>query len=566
MQNSLEQIWANTIIDQLICEGHTYFCISPGSRSTPLVLAIAHHPKASSYVYHDERALAYHALGHGMASKKAPVIVVTSGTACGNLLPAIMEASASHIPLIIITADRPYELQDCGANQTTKQTSLFTDFVVKTVLLPAPDTIILEKTLRSLIHESSYLSKKHHLPVHINTPFREPFEIFNDHYPLQKSKLLFSPIYEMSIPSDTLKDITHLLKEKKGLIILGKNAFTSSEYESFQELKNQLSYLIYNDPLSGYPYDNENFLCFVMRMIHQDPPEEFCFDLVLHFGESFVSKSLGQCLLKSPPKFYIQIQPFEKKFDPYHLITHKIEAKPESFCRQILSCLEKNEHQVRNEFLDIKPILNHAIEQYKKSEPYLFWHLNLIKTNHFDLYLGNSMPIRDFQDFFHAQQPFNRIFCNRGLSGIDGNIATCCGIVKQTNEPLLAIIGDQTFFHDLSSLAQIKNLDTPLILIVINNGGGRIFSHLPIGKNIKICQDYFINHPICSPSEIGRCFGIDSYLFDDPDSFFDKAPSVIKLNRSILLEVLTDPAQNALIYQQLNELCLDALYANGRKP
>ncbi len=112
MQNGLDANWAKIIIDQLIADNHNYFCISPGSRSTPLILAIQSHHQASSCIHFDERSLAFHALGYSKAGQHAPVIVVTSGTACGNLLPAIMESYESSTPLIILTADRPLDLQD----------------------------------------------------------------------------------------------------------------------------------------------------------------------------------------------------------------------------------------------------------------------------------------------------------------------------------------------------------------------------------------------------------------------------------------------------------------------
>ena len=120
---------AALLIDHLIAQGVERFCLAPGSRSTTLALAVARHPRAKAHVHYDERGIAFFALGQSKGSREPVAIIVTSGTAVGNILPAVMEACNDHVPLILITADRPQELRDCSANQTSDQVKLFADFV-----------------------------------------------------------------------------------------------------------------------------------------------------------------------------------------------------------------------------------------------------------------------------------------------------------------------------------------------------------------------------------------------------------------------------------------------------
>lgn len=167
--------WSAKIVSYLIQHGVNYFCCAPGSRSTPLMLAIAQHPKAHKIVHFDERGVCFHALGYAKASGKPAVVVTTSGTAVGNLLPGVMEAYNDRVPLILLTADRPPELQGCGANQTCDQVRLFTNHVRWQTDLPCPDDRIPEKYLASTISHAVAMTQSFlGGPVHINCMFREP--------------------------------------------------------------------------------------------------------------------------------------------------------------------------------------------------------------------------------------------------------------------------------------------------------------------------------------------------------------------------------------------------------
>jgi len=171
------ELWGKLIIEELIRNNVNYFCISPGSRSTPLVCAAARNKKAQKVICFDERGNAFHALGYAQAAKKPAAVIVTSGTAAANLFPAIVEAHQSSIPMIILTADRPPELLDTGANQTINQVEIFGRYVKWFFGFPCPDKNINPKMILTAIDYAAYLSSRSpEGPVHINCMFREPLE------------------------------------------------------------------------------------------------------------------------------------------------------------------------------------------------------------------------------------------------------------------------------------------------------------------------------------------------------------------------------------------------------
>jgi 2-succinyl-5-enolpyruvyl-6-hydroxy-3-cyclohexene-1-carboxylate synthase len=162
---------ASWIIDQLVAQGIDQFCIAPGSRSSPLVLAAAEHSQTKTMVHFDERGLGFYALGYGKGIKKPAAVIVTSGTAVGNLLPSIMEAHHSSTPLLLLTADRPIELRFCGSNQTCDQVKIFSSFLRWEIDLPVEQE---ESSLRSFIAQGVFHTLANPPgPVQINCQFRE---------------------------------------------------------------------------------------------------------------------------------------------------------------------------------------------------------------------------------------------------------------------------------------------------------------------------------------------------------------------------------------------------------
>ena len=433
---------ATWIIDQLICQGVEHFCIAPGSRSSPLALAVAKHEKAKTTVHFDERGLGFFALGIGKATKKPAAIITTSGTAIANLYPAILEASHSMTPLIILTADRPQELRFCGANQTIDQVKIFANAVrEQTDLSPHLD----EKATRSITANFVFYSLKNPPgPVHMNIPFREPLHIED---PVSRGIPTLHVYPQLSAPP-------FHTKAKKGIILLGPNV----DSKPVLALAKRIQWPIFIDLLARTSLIDEQI--FSYDTISKAPKP----DLILHFGERLISKKV---LEFAKGVDLIHVSPYPHLQDPNRALSTRIQSDIEPFCNTFSA--DRNPSWLKTwKALDITP----KTLDLPQNRPIFF---------------GNSLPIREADRlFFPKKAPL--LFANRGVSGIDGNIATMAGIAEGLNTSITGYIGDQTALHDLNSLPLIKKHQ--LLIVISNNFGGKIFEHLPI-KNSPYLEKFF---------------------------------------------------------------------------
>lgn len=509
--------WAKTIVKELIHQKVRTFAIAPGSRSTPLVLAIADHPLAQSHVHFDERGAAYYALGYAKASGTPAAIVVTSGTALGNVMPAVMEASHSGIPLIVISADFPPELRNCGANQTTDQVKLFGSFVRFSADIPCPQSGPFERQstaiscpqeglsleyIRSLI--ASGVQKAlypHSGPIHLNCMFRKPLftlDTKKKNLPSTTTKIRFAPP-KITLSDDQFEQIAlDFSRYDKGMIIAGEMPPKHS-IDPLISLARRLQWPVMADILSNiriHGPEESSIEYFDIIMDNFENKKQIAPDFVLHLGGNFYSKPLHELISAIPPEKYLHVSALPSSSDPHHIVTDRVHMDPYEFVKELAESTRGN---APSEYLSLwktleertKETLNTAFsakEQFKELGSYLLLSDAIDESD--ALYLSISLPIRHSNRLFFPKKRMGPTYCNRGLSGIDGNIATAVGICEALKRPLIAIVGDQAFLHDMNSLAQIKKT-LPLQIIVMNNGGGGIFSHLPIREKKEHCNTYF---------------------------------------------------------------------------
>lgn len=547
--------WAALLIDQLVKQGVTHFFLSPGSRSTPLALAIAAHSQAETMIHFDERGTAFYALGYAKASGKPAAVVVTTGTAAGNLLPAIMEAAQSFIPLLFLTADRPPELRDCGANQTIDQVKIFAPFVRWQCDLPCPDPHLSERYLRSTIAQACFrATESPQGPVHLNCMFREPL-----------TSHLSSPYeIEPSLYEKTEKYPTQEVLEKwaslfngseKGIILLGSLPHGLS-LEPIYALANQLKWPVFCDILSNSRSHRENsplipFYDLIVRNLSNHSPE-----IVLHLGERLVSKTVQEWLAKETPPHYFSVSDHPFRQDPKHLVTHRLTCSPLLFSKQLLHFLSMRSS---SEWLTLWHNYSNQIslhlEEWKKeasslTEPEIALSLEKVPDS-WAIFLANSMPIRDADLFLFPQKNLAPCYSNRGVSGIDGNIATAIGIAKGAQRALVAVLGDLTTLHDLNSFALLKKASHPVIFIIVNNNGGAIFSFLPGINNHECFEDYFAHPHGLSFEKIAAFFEISYHHPLHQKEYFSTLHSCIEKGKSSIIEVITDRQANWNLHQTL---------------
>jgi 2-succinyl-5-enolpyruvyl-6-hydroxy-3-cyclohexene-1-carboxylate synthase len=497
------------LIDQLVQQGVEHFCVAPGSRNTPLISAAAKHPNAKTHVHYDERGLGFFTLGLGKSTKKPAAIITTSGTALGNLLPSIMEAHHSCTPMILLTADRPHELRDCSANQTTDQTKIFQSFVRWQFDLTYD---LDEKTIRSLTAQGVFFALQNPPgPIHINCPFREP--LYRPHLKIMQGK----PI-EFHFPRHKIEK--YKTTTSKGVILVGKLPF-SKDILAILKLAEQLGWPVCADILS-------NARCFpTTQQIkyfdwNKNPNPEF----VLHFGERMTSKKILEWL-KNLQTEYIHVSPHPFLQDPERLLTARIQADISEFCQVFEAKYDPDWFKL---WKDEKPLFN---EKGTFTEIHGMQKISELLPSEYGVFLGNGMPIRD-GDHFLFPKKCREFFGNRGLSGIDGNIATIAGLAEEM--PILAIIGDQAALHDLNSLPLLKKSKHPIVLIVSNNFGGGIFHHLPVATSPHFEELWAAAHELR--------FRKAASFFDLPYLDFEKIDQAFDLGRSSLVELITNRAEN----------------------
>jgi 2-succinyl-5-enolpyruvyl-6-hydroxy-3-cyclohexene-1-carboxylate synthase len=413
--------------------------------------------------------MSFAALGWAMATGHPAVCITTSGSAVANLLPACVEAFHSGVPLIFVTADRPPELRGTGANQTIHQPGIFASFVREEVDLPCPGGLaalpaILENLYAAAIGEIPG-------PVHLNVPFAEPVlpdgEVGN--FPLPNP-----PRHQKTKPSLALP--SQFLDSKNGVILVGRLPLSEQPGAALLlDLSSRLGWPLIADALSGSRllHGVIGHADWILQSRNVPAPER-----VLHFGGSLVSKRLGEWMVNCRGENYLQVRRFPERLDPWHQSPTVLRADIAEFLDYLLIQPQSGWRDVWLEANSaVGKILGEALVGPQLTEPAI---ARAVTANSSLLFLGNSMPVRDFNSCVESQSSASiQILGNRGASGIDGNIATIAGISSGSGKPVTALVGDLTLLHDLNSLALLRG--EPVSLVVVNNDGGGIFQFLPLG-------------------------------------------------------------------------------------
>ncbi len=561
--------WTEIFVKQLSIAGVKYACISPGSRSTPLTFAFAKNKKIKCFVNIDERSSAFFALGLAKASQTPVAVVTTSGTAAAELYPAIVEAYQQRVPLIICTADRPPELINTGANQTINQNNLYKNHIrwFKNVGMPSIKKIKLRRLQQAALRAVEISTIKDCGPVHLNFPFRKPLEPFT--FTAEIDSLLIKEI-DKSIkkikPSKNrldsvklrrtkrFKEIVDLIiQEEEGLIIAGPMDYNSN----LRKLLNSLS------SLSGYPIiaDASSHLRFNITKNQNNVISNYhAFlrssqlsntlnpKLILQFGRTPTSTSLKDFLKNCNAQHFL-VNEFGDLFDPLRKAKAVIKYNPAEFIQELMNTLAESKFKLKDlNWLGNYKSANLLSEKIKSqiinkaaypNEPGVITNLLKGLPNKAHLLIGNSSPIRDFDNFAPVMDKVITVHINRGASGIDGITSTALGIA-QLKEPAFLLTGDLSFLHDLNALAAAKNYTAGLTVILINNNGGGIFNSLPVSKDKSILNEYFLTPHNLNLKKITTSFGVDYKLVKSWEEFSAEIKKSGKKKAVSVLEIKTD--------------------------
>lgn len=494
---------ACAFIDELATRGIQHAVISPGSRSTPLAVALAKHPAISIHVLIDERSAAFFALGMARQLGEPVACLCTSGTAAANYAPAVIEASLSRAPLIVLTADRPPELRDWGASQTIDQIHLFGSHAKWFTEMPVPeDSATLYRHARATAARAAQTASMPPAgPVHINAPFREPLlppEMLSDEQIVDLFLVGTRNVRDepgasgtLSLSEAVLAELTdQLAGTPRGLIVCGPGTEPGLA-AAVAGLARVCRYPVLADPLSSLRFgthDRANVVS-AYDVFLRDPgiTGRLAPDLVLRLGAQPTSKPLQQYLTANPGRRHVLLDPGPPR-DPFHLATSHIAASATDSILRITKNLGNSPTQAKQPWLahwrDLdastrSAISTHILEFDEFFEGRIVSEAADLLPEGATLVVGNSMPVRDVDTFVHGGDRNLRLVGTRGASGIDGVVSAAIGAATVTTDPVIAIVGDLSFFHDMNGLHAGRCVATSCTIVVINNNGGGIFSFLP---------------------------------------------------------------------------------------
>lgn len=493
--------FVGAFVDELVRSGIQHFCICPGSRSTPLALTIARHPAARVWMHLDERSAAFFGLGLAKARREPVALVCTSGTAAANFLPAVVEAFYSRIPLVVLTADRPHELRDCGAAQTIDQVHLFGTHVKWFVDLPEPEASAeLVRYVRSIACRAVATARSRPAgPVHINCPFREPLvpapgALAGPHErPGERPYVAVASGARTPDPALVTALATDLRIARRGLIVCGPQD-DSGLARPLARLAAALGYPILADPLSGVrcgPHARDLVLdCYDAALREASLVERLAPEVVLRFGAVPTSKPLLRYLQHHQRCRQIVVDGDAGWNEPTRLASDVVHADPRLLCEALVATIANmtpgDIGQTlwaaawrRADRLAREAIAARLATLEELFEGKVFAELAGLLPDGATLYAGNSMPVRDLDTFFPSSSRSVRFMGNRGANGIDGVVSSALGASAATGGPLVLVIGDLSFYHDANGLLAAKQHGLSATIVLLNNNGGGIFSFLP---------------------------------------------------------------------------------------
>ncbi|HJF79222.1 MAG TPA: 2-succinyl-5-enolpyruvyl-6-hydroxy-3-cyclohexene-1-carboxylic-acid synthase [Enterococcus cecorum] len=449
--------------------------ISPGSRSTPLALLVKHEKDLQYFVAVDERSAGFLALGLAKSSQQPVALLCTSGTAAANFYPAICEAEASNVPLVVLTSDRPPELRNVGAPQTMSQNQLYADHVKFFVELALPESTPL--MLRYSFWQGFQLATRamHDVKgvVHANIPLREP---------LLPDLTQNTPIDLSLAQTSTQNLIAQGWFQKKGLIVLGSER-SLAEAQLALTLANHLGWPIVGDPLSQLAScdgETQNYVkqADVIFEETRDLPEV---EVILRFGKVPVTKNV-MFYLRDSQAVQILVDETQQWPDYLYRSQYLVAESLTKVAKQILQSTPKRDQSYLQAWQNLQKLAGQAIdetsEQFTFHESQLAMILMKTLARGEQLFVANSNAIRLVDRLSGVSENSFQIFGNRGVNGIDGILSTVAGLAMQTKARTYLLVGDLTLFHDMNGLQLLKSYQLPVTIILLNNNAGGIFSFL----------------------------------------------------------------------------------------
>jgi 2-succinyl-5-enolpyruvyl-6-hydroxy-3-cyclohexene-1-carboxylate synthase len=551
---SVQATFSATLVDEWVRLGVTDAVVCAGSRSTPLALPLA--DRLRVHVRLDERSGGFFALGLAMATGRPTVICVTSGTAAAELHPAVVEAHHAGVPLIVCTADRPPELHHTGAPQSIEQNGLFAA-ATRWAYAPGVAAEGQEESWRPLAvraFEEAVHGANGPGPVHLNLEFREPLTCTAAPLPVRRGPNVVVPVSGVGTLS-----AAHTEREPlhgRGLIIAGGPWSQRADPARVRELADRLGWPVLADPLSGSRL--EGAIAAADAIVRTEPPPPEC---IVMLGAPWLSRALGTfvSVAARAGARIVVVDPFRHWADPLRVATEFHQCGSDEWLDSAIASAVPSDPKWLDSWREREAAAQAAIADVlgsDLSEPLVarVVHRYAAETGA-TLVVAASMPIRDLEWYAAAQPVAPRVLSNRGVNGIDGVVSTALGVAQSGSgrgARTIALLGDLTFLHDVSGLVNLP--ESPCTFVVLDNGGGGIFSFLPQATSVEPArfEQLFGTPPTSDLSAVARGFGLPVHEVKAL-SQLEVALAAPTQTTSLVRVMVPDREQNVTLHDAINQ-------------
>ena len=571
------------LVDEFYQLGVRHAVFSPGSRSTTMAMLFKEHEGFETYMNIDERSASFMALGIAKAHKEPTVLVCTSGSAVAHYLPAVLEAQYTGVPLIVLSADRPHTLLHVGAPQTVDQHKIFGTAVNYFEELAVPQESHYYTYPRQVARKA-YMkamdTKKG--PVHINVPLFEPLvpELSRNHFEAGRSSFkVVKPNYtsvfgfdnrnnlthinnatDIAHGNDGTKEINDLLERYERILILAGPQIDIDEANTIRFFGEALQAPILADPLSnvrGCSTSKVVISTYDALLAGQALWHELKPDCVIQFGQIVVSKRVQQMIASWTDVEYVEVNPTMDSMNPTGKTTIHMQASIDVFTHL------HGKNNSSDTYLNIwrrldqagKKQLSTAIDEPHCFEGRTIRELQKQIPEDGQIFVANSMTIRDFDYFWFSGESKAVLYGNRGVNGIDGTISTALGLAAN-GKPTYLVTGDLSLFHDLNGLAVAKTHNLNLIIILHNNDGGGIFEYLP-QKGTKHFDYLFSTSQGLDYSGAAKLYGCGYTKISSPNELSSVLANVSQETGVHIIEIPTNREYSRELHKKYTKVSVD---------
>ena len=573
---------ASALVEELARCGVRRAAVAPGSRSTPLALALWRQPAIEVAVIVDECSAGYFALGAAQGDGRPAIVLCTSGTAAANLHPAVCEADEAGVPVIALTADRPTELRGIGAGQTIDQLKLYGSAVrwfCEVGSHEADDPGLLHHRSVACRAYAAARGEPRPGPVHLNLAWRDPLgpvphpEDVTATSPLalegRGERPLTAVASDSPLADDALVDelAERISASPRGLVVAGRQP-DERLAEPVAALAKRAGYPILAEPTSQLRlggHDRE-LVVWPYDAIARLRPPALEPELVIRFGDMPTSKALRQWLASLRGLRQVVADPAFGWNEPSNQAETIVRAEPRSLATGLAERLAEGRKEWRAAWLDAGQQAAAATEAEldgleEPTEPGAHAALSRLYADGDLVYTASSMPIRDSEAFVPSASTQVKFLCNRGANGIDGLISSGIGAAAASGRPTWIVTGDLGLYHDMNGLAALRHAGATVRIVVLNNDGGGIFEFLPQAEQIE--REEF-------ETLLGTPLGLDlarvAAVYDVPHVRVERLDQLADATArgTALIEIPVDRRRNVELHQRIAGRVGEALAARHR--